>query len=184
MTYYDLSLSDVTISDIFTVPIAAGGSALSIEFMWDTTAQEQYEEYKSSIEIASRSDPLIYPTEMIRDYDYVGYYISIPADVEAWLRTGPVLPSSLQGLTVEEQVTLINDRKDLCRELHDTLNLYKDMLVWNMTISYNNDVLQGKVYPGSIITSSDGSLELEIIAEKEYINRDDLPLVTLGIGVL
>lgn len=186
MTYYDASLLGVNEEgeSSFSVEITAGSKLLHIQFDWDDTIKEQYNEYMDTLRVLSSSDPLVLNTGVVdRDYDYLDYYKNIPEDILQWLSTNPVLPSSLLPLSNEAKVSEIESRKETCVSMEETVNQYAELLTWYMTITIDEEIIQGRIFPNSVFSNLEGTVRVELYSEREHIDKEALQYVSLGIGV-
>lgn len=186
MTYYDAYLNQVdSTEDSFEVPIKAESTNLSIKFKWDTTLQEQYDEYYKGIVKSAYSDPLVGNGEVNRDYNYVDYYLSIGDNISEWLEEQVVLPQSIKDLEEAEQITAIQANITLATEIKKVLDLYTEMLVWYLEITYGNETFTGKLIKGSIYTNTENTLSVEVdsLLDKDITVRDNIIYTDLVIGV-
>lgn len=188
MRYYDINLAQIDYGEDteFLQGMDAGTQSCNVLFSWDNTLQEQYDEYVTASRISAESDPLV-NTEggYITSYDYISFYLNIDEEnIQGWILSNPSLfPTSLKGLSIEQQVVVIQERINMCKEINTIISQYNDMLYWYLTITHKGETIQGKLLPGAIYTNIDGSFSLEIRTDRSSIGRNDLAYVTFRIGI-
>lgn len=187
MNYYIASLESLDIGDTveFLQDIDVSTKACSVVFSWPTVIQEQYDEYSQNMSLLAASDPLVQvhgDRSPVRNYDYIEYYLSIK-NIRDWLLEATELPSSILGKPFEEQVSIVQERINTCEAVRDILFQYSCMLLWNITITFEGETIQGVLIPGGIYQNKEGTFSLEVQCDKAGIGKGDIPFVTFRIGV-
>lgn len=188
MTYYRISLAQIDYGDSFQFlqGMTFGTQSCDVVFTWDDTIQEQYNEYNTSVVIAAENDPLIDTDgKLNRSYNYLDYYLSIDKNhIKEWLLNPPAeFPTSLKGVSIDTQETMVAERILLCENISQILSQYDDILQWYLTITYKGETFQGKLLPGAIFRNNENTFTLEVISDRAKVGRNDLAYVTFRIGI-
>lgn len=185
MYLYQGKLTSVPGED-FSLNITAGVFALSLHFRWDSANQEQYDIIHRALEDRRKSDPLLKDGDIIREYDWIDWYTSLPTDIEAALEEGMEYPQSLKGL-VEDKSVMADElllRKQEAEALRELIQPMIDQLVWNVDITDSDgNVVAGVVRPGGWLHNQDASWRLRFTSDLDSIGEDDLLKVTIEVEV-
>ena len=169
------------------VEISAGDRTLQLSIAWPDNVQEIYDNIQRDIDSDMRSDPLVNSTEIIREYDYLGYYSSIPAygsGMEEWLDEQDTLPQSIRELQHSAQLNLLVERRALCLGLSAYLSDLKDQLCYQITITDDmNRVVVTDVRPGGWFNEQDNYWAIRYTADIPEIGQGQLNIVTMEIEV-
>lgn len=173
----------------FTAPITVQGTdfkqtfvanvlSFDVHFRWDMNLQEQWDILDRNIKNLALADPLLKPetNEIIRDYDYLQWYIDWNEEVEE-------IPQSLKNTDETVRINIIKQRRADCIELNKIYSEMRDRLVWYVDVTVNNEIYTGIARPYGWIMANDGSWSLMFKTEASSITQDNLGIVTLVVGV-
>lgn len=171
--------------------LSVGPRQLNLQFKWPVAYQEQADIFNRHIAEYSSADPLVVKngTDITydRDYDYIDYYLNIPAygdGMEEWLDTSPDLPQSLQGKEASSLYTLLTERKEQAEEYATYRTNLGRVLQWYVQITDDlGDIRTGIIHPGGWINNQDSNWALRFTADIDTISQDNIDKVTLEIEV-
>lgn len=169
------------------VEVSAGDRTLQLAISWPSDVQETYDSLLQSIDSDMRSDPLVNVENIIRDYDYLGYYNNIPvygSGMEEWLDEQDTLPQSIRGLERVAQLNILIERKTLCAGLAQYKSDLEDQLCYQITITDDmNRVVVTDVRPGGWFNEQDDYWAARYTAGVPTIGYGQLNIVTMEIEV-
>lgn len=181
------SLYTYTFNNDSDVEVSAGDRTLQLAISWPSDVQETYDNLLQSIDSDMRSDPLVSTESIIRDYDYLNYYINIPAygaGMEEWLDEQDTLPQSIRGLAKIAQLNILVERKTLCTGLAQYKSDLEDQLCYQITITDDmNRVVVTDVRTGGWFNEQDNYWAIRYVAGVPTIGYGQLNIVTMEIEV-
>lgn len=174
--YYTSQLLEVKGND-FSQAFRIGTRNISIHFRWDTAIQEQYDMYTRALTARAQSDPLLQDSAIIRDYNWIDYYLSLPAytaQIEVYLEQQGSYPQSLKDLDIPHKASILYKRRLEAIELDELMEPYRDMLVWHIEVTDDEDnAFVGTVTPGGWINNQ-GSWSLQCVSSLQSVGYNDL----------
>ena len=187
MTTYNYLL-DIDSTDVNTITqvITAGSYKFSFVFTWDTVNQEQYDILARGLEDRAKADPLLTTDgEIIRDYDWIDWYLSLPVDIEQALIDGLEYPQSLKDTQLSVKANIMNERKQEAKELATVRRVYEEQLVWNVAIQElsSSDIFTGVVRPGGWINNQSEDWRVRFVTALEDVAKDQLNRVYIEFEV-
>lgn len=181
MSLYSAAFANIT-SD-FEQPIVCGNVQLVLHMRWDTANDEQYNLIHSALVDRAKADPLLKDGEIIRDYDWLDWYTSLPSDIEAALDAGMEYPQSLKTAPNNIKANILLERKYEADDLQLLLIPLQEQRVWNVEITDDTgEVFTGLVRPGGWINNQ-GSWSVRFLSDLADIGYDDLSKVEIEIDV-
>jgi len=187
-TVYRAQLSKQSDEDTTIIKnIDVGDKSVLFRFQWAIVSEEQYDIVLNYIDTKRKSDPLNIDGAYTYDYDYMEYYLNLApmteAELNAWLDTNPVLPSSIQNKPRESQILTLNRRIAECEALKPVLDQYKEIVKWQFHATYQGQTTVGYIEPGGWYRSQDPEFSFRFISDLEYIGRNDFNNVTIEFEV-
>lgn len=185
MTTYEAQLNDVP-SDDFNVVLNMGGKLFYLRFQFDAAIKEQYDILTTGIRNLRDADPLLKEATIIRDYDYLDWYMSLPSlhELEQLLENGMEYPQSLKNLGNYAKAAKLLNRKAQVEELQDVFDTFDECMYWKCTITdeANNEV-QCSVVPGGYVNNQSSEWTLRFESDLDRIGEDDLMKIRILMEV-
>lgn len=188
---YKLSKTD---EDSFVVQLSAGKHEMRLSFLWAIANQEQYDMIKRQLTRMADNDPLLGKGGVIiHNYNYVEYYLEMKgksdAEIGAWVTDTEVphpqsiINMSSTGEDVRPTINMIKERILECEEIESVLLHYKEVLRWQVSVSVDSDSpTVAAIQPGGWYRRQENVM-FRFVSDREAIGKEDLPYVTLQIGV-
>lgn len=169
------------------IEIQAGERTLRMSFQWPEPHQEQYDLVDRRVKELSASDPLIGNDNIVRDYDWLAYYNSIPAigaGLEEWIEEQTILPQSIANKPLSVKISVINERKAVAEQFTTYMKELDDLLHYHCTIIDDNDnTVVCSVRPGGWYNKQDLSWAIRFTADVPNIKKGQMNIVTAEIEV-
>lgn len=169
------------------IEIQAGERTLRMSFQWPEPHQEQYDLVDRRVKELSASDPLIGNDNIVRDYDWLEYYNSIPAigaGLEEWIEEQTILPQSIANKSLSIKINIINERKVAAEQFTTYMKELDDLLHYHCTIIDDNDnTVVCSVRPGGWYNNQDLSWAIRFTADVPNIKKGQMNIVTAEIEV-
>lgn len=188
MTEYTLDIPEDNIDDEFELIASVGNKNFTLRFLWDTAAEEQYNELIDACKVEASSDSLKYDDHYERDYDYVEYWeqfrsMSNQQRLE-WAKNPTwAIPSSFVGLTPERRVVLIQEHLEDTAEVTRRLTVFKECMRWQVVVDMEDERDVAVVQTGGWYRNQDNSYAFRFVSSLSEIGRDDLKNVTMEFEV-
>lgn len=182
---YEIKLDQLTVdSDNFSFESDIGDSfSITVSAQWDTVLQYQYDLIEDGLKTKAYSLPLIKKGEMIRDYDYLEYYLQFASEDFNWIEwwaTTDTKPFDVRSMGLAQARYLIKERAGFCKELRPIVTKYEEGLRWNITVE---DTYGGTstavIQPGGWFKNQDFNYSYRFVSEKARIGHDDIPYVRM-----
>lgn len=164
--------------------ISAGNRLLTFQFRWDDANEEQYQIVAQALKARRDADPLLKKdsVDIIRDYDYLDYYTSLPKDID--LEELEEYPQSIRKLSEAQQIMELESRRDEAVELQKLLLVYEQQLVWNVRIVDDTGVEKtGAVRPGGWIGNQDIDWRVRFATLLTQVGKNDLSKVYVEMEI-
>lgn len=187
-TVYTVQLSKQSDDDTTIVnSIDVGDKTILFRFQWAIVSEEQYNIVLNYIATKRKSDPLNVHGSYTYDYDYIAYYLNLALMTEEelndWLDTDPVLPSSIQNMARPSQLLTLQRRIRECISLKPVLDQYKEIVKWQFHASYQDQITVGYIEPGGWYRSQDPEFSFRFVSDLDYIGRNDFNNVLIEFEV-
>lgn len=184
-TYNYRITTDTATTNTATLLVSAGIRSFQFNFVWDTVNQEQYDILDKGLKDRALADPLLDGSDIIRDYDWIDWYLALPLDIESYLINGGAYPQSLRNTDTAVRANLMNESRDEAKVLSRIRNIYKDQLVWNVVITEltTSKVLTGVVRPGGWINNQSDIWRVRFVSALTEIGKEDLNKVFIEFEV-
>lgn len=184
-TYNYRITTDTEASDTAALLISAGTRSFQFNFAWDTVNQEQYDILDRGLKDRALADPLLDGSDIIRDYDWIDWYLALPIDIENYLNNGGAYPQSLRNTAVAVRANLMNEFREEAKVLKRIRTIYIDQLVWNVVITEltTSKVLTGVVRPGAWINNQSDIWRVRFVSALTEIGKEDLNKVFIEFEV-
>lgn len=172
-------------TDAFTKLIQVGMRTLKFDFQWAIVSEEQYSLVQNHLTSRAQADPLFIEGNFNREYDWFNYYYALRnIDISTWLDSNPILPVSIKGQPRDTQLYLINIHVEEVKALAPVINLYKDVLKWQFTMTCDTlPTTVGYVQPGGWYHNQDDSLAFRFVSELENIGKEDITKISIEFEV-
>lgn len=186
MDKYYARLNEVPSLD-FTQAFSAGTHILNIRFLWDEANEEQYLIVKRALDDRALADPLVKDDgTIIKDYDWVEWYSSLPIDIEEALQNGMEYPQSLRYLDIHSRALALQQYKLEAEELKVLLEPYLNQLVWHCTIWEETQptvIVTADMRPEGWIHDQDFGWRVRFASDLTQVGKNDLLNVRLEFEV-
>jgi hypothetical protein len=187
-TIYRAQLSKQSDDDTTIInSIDVGDKTILFRFQWAIVSEEQYSIVLNYIDTKRKSDPLNIDGAYTYDYDYMQYYLNLALMTEEelndWLGTNPVLPSSIQNMQRTSQLLALRRRINECIALKPVLDQYKEIVKWQFHATYQDQITVGYIEPGGWYRSQDPEFSFRFISDLDYIGKDDFNNVIVEFEV-
>lgn len=181
------SLYTYTFSSDNDTEVTAGDRSFQLHITWPTAVQEQRDNLERQLQELSDSDPLASKEVIQRDYDYLEYYNAIPAygaGMEAWLAEQEFIPQSIKGLDTTTQLSVLQERKNLCAGLTSYKEDLDDQLHYQITVidDLNNKYVLD-VRLGGWFNNQDNYWAIRFTSAVDHIKQGQLSLVTMEMEI-
>lgn len=175
MTTYEARLTSAP-SDNFSQTIVSGNVQLQLNFKWDNTLQEPYDEIIRALKARADADPLIDNNSLIeRDYDWIDWRLSLPADLETYLEEGGKYPQSIKNVNNVIKADILRGQIEEAKELEAVRSGYEVGLRWCCSITDDSgDVVVCSVEPGGWVNEQSLKWRLKFESDLDKIGHDDL----------
>ena len=185
MSTYEADI--VTNGTTFTQAYMAGKTNFTVTFRWAFITQEIVDDLTKAVAIRRNAIPLIDTAtgEIIRDYDYVAYWSTVPtgfADILEWLQMDPIIPFLPVSMSDAGKVYYIQNENSFATQLIALFDHYAEQLYWQVIAEKDSEKITMALRPGGQIKFSDG-VSLIFLSDREAIHLNDLNYVTMRIGV-
>lgn len=186
MPIYRTAMENIAESD-FTKVFAAGTRMLSVRFRWDEDSGEQYDLIVRGIQSRRDADPLLRGSDIIRDYDYLHYYLNLPSDaqkLEELLREGMEYPQSLIRLDYRMRAGVMVDRKHEAEEIARVLEPYENLRCWHLEVTdEEGNLVTADLRPGAWIHNQSASWALRFVTPLSSVGKNDLGLCSVEMAI-
>lgn len=159
------------------IQVQAGHHMFMFVFSWPENETDEYNQWQERLSIRSASDPLIKDGDILRDYDYIEYYMNLPDE----LPPDYPLPKSLKNMTPEEREQEIQVRKEEVVALNTMLNEYRQLMSWNFSYTVEGVTKTGMLKIGGWY--KEDLYRFRFVSDKEEIGPQDLDKVTVEFEV-
>ena len=167
--------------------ITVGSRVIQFRFQWAIASEEQYNIIQQYLTTKTKSDPLFIDDAYTYNYDFIEYYypIALMSDtqLDEWLDTNPVLPTSVLAAPRPSQKIMLRNRAEEAAALRPVVAQYKEVLKWQFHALYNGETTVGVIEPGGWYRSQDVDLQFRFTSPLDYIGKDDFERVTLEFEV-
>lgn len=184
-TYNYRITTDTATTDTATLLVSAGSRSFQLNFIWDTVNQEQYDIVDRGLKDRALADPLLDGSDIIRDYDWIDWYLALPLDIETYLRNGGAYPQSLRNTEITVRANLMNSYREEAKDLKRIRTIYEDQLVWNVVVTEltTTEMLTGVVRTGAWINNQSDVWRLRFVSALTEIGKEDLSKVFIEFEV-
>lgn len=171
----------------FTQSFSAGTELIDIAFRFSFVTAEIYSNVLKAVEMRRESIPLYdgQKEEVIRDYDYITYWMSIPTtldEIRQWLETSPVVPFFTKTMTENTTVYKMREEAQFVAELYKLLSFYEEQLYWLVTLTKGDETIVSSIRPGGTVYFKD-KVAVTFLSDRASIGMTDLGTVTLQVEV-
>lgn len=188
MTTYTLDIPEDNIDDSFELVVSVGSKSITMSFLWDNAAEEQYNELVQACKVESQSDPLKEVGYYNKDYDYIEYWEQFRNMSQQqrldWCKNPTwAPPASFSGLSPERQVVLIGEHLEDTQEATRRLTVFKECMRWQVKADYEGDIDVAVVQTGGWYRQQNSIYAFRFVSSLDEIGRDDLKTVTIEFEV-
>lgn len=189
MKYYNLRFP--TVDNETELSVVAGSLAMQVRLYWDNGMQEQYDKLVANTRNMYKSEPLYnrITKEIVRVYDYLGYYSSLPdtqAEMEEYINdTSNLIPFAGLNIEVWLLAEAMLTTKALCDEIEKQAEAIEAYLRWHCTITCGSEVIETLVIPEGVVHAADSSFNIRFASNgKDNIGYDDISDVYMIVEVV
>ena len=167
--------------------ITVGTFNLPFRFQWAVASEEQYNILVDYVNTKTKSDPLHVENVYTYNYDYMDYYLKLADKTEAelndWLDTDPVLPTSIELASRASQLIMLKTRIKECTALEPVLAQYKEVIKWQFHVVFEGETNVGVIEPGGWYRNQDNTLCFRFVSSLAHIGKNDFDKVTMEFEV-
>lgn len=167
--------------------ITVGPYNVSFRFQWAVASEEQYNILLSYISTKAKSDPLLINGIYTYSYDYMDYYLRLAdmneQELNDWLDTDPVLPTSIASASREAQLIMLKNRIKTCAALAPVFDQYKEVIKWQFHMTFEGETNVGVIEPGGWYRNQDSRLCFRFVSPLAKIGKNDFNNVTIEFEV-
>lgn len=176
MDIYRTTLASIPSYD-FEQQIQAGTHLLTFHFLFDEAYEEQYNILKRALDDRAKADPLVKGIEIVRDYDWVDWYVQWNEEVEE-------KPQSLRDLNDDLFVDMMRERQEEAKELLRRREVYTEALFWNVEVTdADGNTITGDVQPGGWLHNQDAEWRVRFVSDLDKIGKNDLMKMSIEFEV-
>ncbi len=171
----------------FVQTFRAGNLNINVCFRWDLINEEIYASMSRSIQTMRDADPLLKGAQIVRDYDYLSWYIALPntaEEIEEMLEGGMEYPQSLRKLANNLKANQLLERKQEALEIQHIIEPFANNSCWHLTIYDDEDNrITADLRPNAWIGNQRQDWRVRILSDLTEIGKDDLVLCTIEVAV-